>query len=72
MSSRLLRTFETVVIDTPRSWAIRFIAVVGAMRLLSPETGEERQARAVAGAAFHAGPFGYWYAVRDAALISLL
>ena len=31
MSSRLFRTFETVVIDTPSSPAIRFMVVVGGM-----------------------------------------
>jgi hypothetical protein len=29
MSSRLFRTFETVVMETPSSPAIRFIVVVG-------------------------------------------
>jgi hypothetical protein len=33
MSARLLSTFETVVIETPRSLAIRFI-VVACMRSL--------------------------------------
>jgi hypothetical protein len=34
MSLRLLRTFETVVIETPSSLAIRFMVVVGGMRLV--------------------------------------